>query len=58
MKIAKDCAVTMHYKVRNSLGKVLEESKEPMAYLHGGYGNIFPKVEEALLEKEAGYQER
>ena len=56
MKIAKDSAVTLHYKVRNAIGKVLEESKEPMAYLHGGYGNIFPKVEEALLGKEPGYQ--
>ena len=56
MKIAKDSAVTLHYKVRNAIGKVLEESKESMAYLHGGYGNIFPKVEEALLGKEAGYQ--
>jgi FKBP-type peptidyl-prolyl cis-trans isomerase SlyD len=56
MKIAKDSAVTLHYTVRNPLGKVLEESKEPMAYLHGGYGNLFPKVEEVLLGQEVGFQ--
>lgn len=56
MKIAKNSAVTLHYTVRNPLGKVLEESKEPMAYLHGGYGNLFPKVEEVLLGQEAGFQ--
>ncbi|MFM6990189.1 MAG: peptidylprolyl isomerase, partial [Rhodoferax sp.] len=38
MKITKNSAVTVRYKVSNAQGKVLEESKEPMAYLHGGYG--------------------
>ena len=56
MKITKDSAVTLHYKVANSQGKVLEESKEPMAYLHGGYGNLFPKVEEALEGQESGFK--
>ena len=56
MKITKDSAVTLHYKVANTQGKVLEESKEPMAYLHGGYGNLFPKVEEALEGQEAGFK--
>jgi FKBP-type peptidyl-prolyl cis-trans isomerase SlyD len=27
-----------------------------MVYLHGGYDNIFPKVEEALQGQEAGFQ--
>ena len=56
MKISQDCAVTLHYQVATPQGKVLEQSKEPIAYLHGGYGNIFPKVEEALLGQEAGYR--
>jgi FKBP-type peptidyl-prolyl cis-trans isomerase SlyD len=56
MKITKDSAVTLNYKVANTQGKVLEESKEPMAYLHGGYGNLFPKVEEALEGQEAGFK--
>ena len=56
MKISKDCAVTLHYKVANTQGKVLEQSQEPIAYLHGGYGNIFPAVEEALQDQEAGFR--
>lgn len=56
MKITKDTAVTLRYKLSDTLGKVLEESKEPVAYLHGGYGNIFAKVEEALEGQESGYQ--
>ena len=56
MKIEKNTAVTLRYKVADLQGKLLEESKEPMVYLHGGYGNTFPKVEEALQGREAGYQ--
>jgi len=56
MKIEKNTAVTLRYKVADLQGKLLEESKEPMVYLHGGYGNTFPKIEEALQGREAGYQ--
>lgn len=56
MKIEKNTAVTLRYKVADASGKLLEESKEPMAYLHGGYGNTFPKVEQALEGREPGYQ--
>ena len=55
MKIEKDTAVTLRYKISESSGKVLEESAEPMAYLHGGYGNTFPKVETALEGQETGF---
>ena len=56
MKIDKDTAVTLRYKVADTQGKLLQESKEPMVYLHGGYGNTFPKIEEALQGREPGYQ--
>lgn len=55
MKIDKDTAVTLSYKVADGTGKVLEESKVPMAYLHGGYGNTFAKIEDALQGQEVGY---
>lgn len=56
MKITKDTAVTIRYRISDATGKLLEDGKEPNAYLHGGYGNTFPKVEEALEGREAGYQ--
>ena len=56
MKIDKNSAVTLRFKVTDSLGKVVEESNEPMVYLHGGYGNTLPKIEEALDGKETGYK--
>lgn len=52
MNISKDTVVTIQYKISDATGKTLDASDEPMAYLHGGYDNIFPKVE-ALLEGQA-----
>ena len=56
MKIEKDTAVTLQYKASDPLGKLLDESTEPMVYLHGGYGNTFPKIEAALEGQTVGYQ--
>ncbi len=56
MIIQKDTAVTMHYKVSDSHGKLIEEAKAPMAYLHGGHGNTLPKIEAALEGKEKGFE--
>ncbi len=56
MKIAKDTVVTVHYKLSDAQGNVIEEGQEPMEYLHGGYDNMLPKIEEALEGKEAGYE--
>lgn len=56
MKIEKNSAVTLRYKIQDSSGKLLEDGSEPSAYLHGGYGNTFAKVEAALQGQEAGYQ--
>ncbi len=56
MKIKKNTAVTLHFKVADSNGKVIEDSKDPTVYLHGGYGNVLPKIEEALQGQLPGYQ--
>ena len=55
MKIEKDTVVTLRYKVAESNGKLIEESKDPMVYLHGGYDNTLPKIEAALDGQEAGF---
>ena len=56
MKIDKDCAVTLQYKVSDAAGKQLEASDTaPMVYLHGGYSNTFAKLEAALQGQEKGY---
>lgn len=56
MKIAKNTVVTVHYKLSDAQGNLIEESREPMVYLHGGYENTLPKIEEALEGKDIGYE--
>lgn len=56
MKIAQNTVVTIHYKLSDAQGNLIEESREPMVYLHGGYGDTLPKIEEALEGKEVGFQ--
>ena len=56
MKIEKDTAVTLRYKVTDLLGKPLGEGSQTMVYLHGGYGNTFAKIEAALEGQQPGFQ--
>ncbi len=56
MNIRKDTVVTIRYKVSDTQGKLIDEAKEPTAYLHGGYGNTLAKIEAALEGQQAGYQ--
>ena len=53
MNITKDAAVTITYKLTTPQGKPLDGGS--LSYLHGGYENIFPKVEEALEGQAAGF---
>jgi FKBP-type peptidyl-prolyl cis-trans isomerase SlyD len=57
MKIAKNTVVTVEYKLSDAQGDLIEEGREPMVYLHGGYENTLPKIEEALEGKEAGFED-
>jgi len=56
MKIEKDTVVTLQFKVAEPTGKLIEQSREPMVYLHGGYENTLPKIEAALDGKEPGHE--
>jgi FKBP-type peptidyl-prolyl cis-trans isomerase SlyD len=56
MKIGKDTVVTMHYKVVNAQGQLLDKAQEPTSYLHGGYENTLPKIEEALEGQDVGFE--
>lgn len=56
MKIEKNTAVTLRFKLSDAQGKLIEENKDPMVYLHGGYGNTLPKIEAALEGQEPGFQ--
>ncbi len=56
MKIAKNTVVSVAYKLSDAQGNLIEESNEPMVYLHGGYDGTFPKIEESLDGHEPGFE--
>ena len=52
MRIERGKVVTLAFELRNAGGEALEDEDAQLSYLHGGFGGIFPKVEEALEGKE------
>jgi len=54
MQVAKNTVVTIDYHVTDTDNEVVDEGREPIIYLHGGYDDIFPKIEEALQGKAVG----
>ena len=56
MQIERGRVVTLAYEMRNARGEALEAGDASLAYLHGGFGGIFPKVEEALEGKQVGVE--
>lgn len=54
MQVVKNTVVTLDYSVTDPDGELVDAGKEPLVYLHGGYDDIFPMIEEALQEKKVG----
>ncbi len=54
MSISHNCIVTLDYTVTTTDGTMVDEGKEPLTYVHGGYDNIFETVEKALEGKAVG----
>ena len=54
VRIADDTVVTLTYRLYAASGELIEETSEPIVYLHGGHHGIFPKIENALDEKSPG----
>lgn len=55
MKIEKNMVVSIDYVLLDSAGKTMEKTESPVSYLHGGFDEIFPIVEEELQNKEVGH---
>jgi len=51
LNIAKDTIVSLDVELSDIWGELIQRSEEPLQYLHGGYGNIFPAAEAALEGK-------
>ena len=54
MQVAKNTVVTLDYNVTDPDGELVDAGKEPLVYLHGGYDDIFPMIEEAVQGKKIG----
>jgi len=54
MQVKMNTVVTIIYELKDTDGNTLEKMNDPIAYLHGGHDNIFPKVEEAIHGKNIG----
>ena len=53
-QVLKNSVVTLDYSVTDPDGVLVDAGKEPIVYLHGGYDDIFPMIEEALQGKKIG----
>jgi FKBP-type peptidyl-prolyl cis-trans isomerase SlyD len=53
-QVIKNTVVTLDYNVTDPDGGLVDVGKEPLIYLHGGYDDIFPMIEEALQGKKIG----
>jgi len=54
MQVSKNTVVILDYSVTDCDGNVVDEGREPLEYLHGGYDDIFSGIEVALQDKQVG----
>jgi FKBP-type peptidyl-prolyl cis-trans isomerase SlyD len=54
MQVGKNTVVTLDYNVTDPDGELVDAGAEPLVYLHGGYDDIFPMIEEAMQGKKVG----
>ena len=54
MQVAKNTVVTLDYNVTDPDGELVDAGQEPIVYLHGGYDDIFPMIEEAIHGRTVG----
>jgi len=54
MTISKNSVVTLEYTITDTTQNLLDSGADPLIYLHGGYNDVFAKIEEALNGKKVG----
>jgi FKBP-type peptidyl-prolyl cis-trans isomerase SlyD len=48
VRIARNTVVSLDVELADIWGNGIDRTDEPLQYMHGGYGNVFPAVEAAL----------
>jgi FKBP-type peptidyl-prolyl cis-trans isomerase SlyD len=51
VNITRNAVVSLDVELSDIWGNLIQKSEQPVQYLHGGYGDIFPAVEAALEGK-------
>jgi FKBP-type peptidyl-prolyl cis-trans isomerase SlyD len=54
MLITNPCVVSLTWKLQDTLGTTIDELPDPVEFFYGG-DDLLAKVEEALVDQEAGY---
>ena len=54
MTVEKNTVVTLDYNVTDPDGALVDAGEDPIVYLHGGYDDVFPMIEEAIHGKKVG----
>lgn len=54
MNISKNAVVTLEYTITDTAKNMLDSGADPLIYLHGGYNDIFAKIEKELEGKKVG----
>src|SRR4029078_1605545 len=52
MNVFANTVVTLSFKLYDSSNQLIEETDEPIAYLHGGHSGIFPTGERGSNHKK------
>ena len=52
--ISKNSVVTLDYTITDTAKNLLDSGADPLIYLHGGYNDVFAKIEQALDGKKVG----
>jgi len=54
VKVAKNTFVTLHQRVSDPEGSVIDDGRDQVSYIHGGYHDIFDRIEYVLDGKSVG----
>lgn len=55
MLISAPCVVSLVWRLNDAQGELIDELSEPIEFFVGGE-DLLPKVEEALIDQEAGFE--
>ncbi|RMX04781.1 peptidylprolyl isomerase [Corticibacter populi] len=53
--VQPDTVVTIRYRLDDAQGRPMQSKADEVAYLHGGHGNLLPKIEAALEGQATGF---